>query len=51
MFKEYGILFDVNLCLGCGLCYKACKEANKLPETNEDFLSDHLSDNTFTIVE
>ena len=51
MLKEYGILFDVNLCLGCGACYEACKETNNLPGTNDDFLKDHLSDNTFTVVE
>ena len=51
MSNEYGILFDVTLCVGCGLCYKACKEANNLPDTNNDFLKDHLSDKTFTVVE
>ncbi|PKL87844.1 MAG: 4Fe-4S ferredoxin [Ignavibacteriae bacterium HGW-Ignavibacteriae-2] len=51
MFKEKGILFDVTLCIGCGSCYEACKEVNKLPQTNNDFLKDHLSDNTFTVVE
>ena len=51
MLKEYGILFDVNLCLGCGSCYEACKEANNLTETNDDFLKDHLSESTFTVVE
>jgi formate dehydrogenase iron-sulfur subunit len=51
MLNENGILFDVTLCVGCGLCYKACKEINNLPQTNEDFLKDHLSDNTFTVVE
>lgn len=51
MLKEYGILFDVTLCIGCGLCYEACKKANYLPETNKDFLKDHLSGNTFTVVE
>ncbi|KUO60095.1 4Fe-4S ferredoxin [bacterium BRH_c32] len=51
MRKGNGILFDVTLCVGCGSCYEACKEANNLPETNKDFLKDHLSDNTFTVVE
>lgn len=51
MNKDNGILFDVTLCVGCGACYEACKEANNLPETNKDFLKDHLSDNTFTVVE
>ncbi|MFA6599201.1 MAG: 4Fe-4S dicluster domain-containing protein [Ignavibacteriaceae bacterium] len=51
MLKEKGILFDVTLCIGCGSCYQACKEANKLPQTNNNFLNDHLSDNTFTVIE
>lgn len=51
MLKEKGILFDVTLCIGCGSCYQACKEANKLPQTNKNFLNDHLSDNTFTVIE
>ncbi len=51
MLKENGFLFDVTLCVGCGSCYHACKEANNLPQTNKDFLKDHLSDNTFTVVE
>jgi len=51
MLKEKGILFDVTLCVGCGACHQACKEANNLKQTNKDFLKDHLSDNTFTVVE
>lgn len=51
MLNEKGILFDVTLCVGCGSCYQACKEANNLPATNDDFLKDHLSDNTFTVIE
>jgi formate dehydrogenase iron-sulfur subunit len=51
MLKENGILFDVTLCVGCGSCYQKCKEVNRLPQTNKDFLKDHLSDNTFTVVE
>jgi len=51
MLKGKGILFDVTLCIGCGSCYQACKEANKLPQTNKKFLNDHLSDNTFTVIE
>ena len=51
MLKEKGILFDETLCVGCGSCYQACKEKNNLPATNKDFLKDHLSDNTFTVVE
>ncbi|HMN49378.1 MAG TPA: 4Fe-4S dicluster domain-containing protein [Ignavibacteriaceae bacterium] len=51
MLKEKGILFDATLCVGCGACYQACKEKNNLPQTNSDFLKDHLSDKTFTVVE
>lgn len=51
MLKEKGLLFDVTMCVGCGSCYKACKEQNKLPQTNKDFLKDHLSENTYTVVE
>jgi formate dehydrogenase iron-sulfur subunit len=51
MLKEKGLLFDVTMCVGCSSCYKACKEQNKLPETNKDFLKDHLSENTYTVVE
>jgi len=51
MLKETGILFDVTLCIGCGSCYDACKEANNLPQTNKDFLKDHLSNNTFNVIE
>ena len=38
MSREKGVLFDVTLCIGCGACYEACKEENKLPQTNKDFL-------------
>jgi formate dehydrogenase iron-sulfur subunit len=51
MLKETGILFDVTLCVGCGSCYKKCKQVNNLPQTNKEFLQDHLSDNTYTVVE
>jgi formate dehydrogenase iron-sulfur subunit len=51
MLKENGILFDVTLCVGCGACYDMCKEVNNLPETNDNNLKDHLSGNTFTVVE
>jgi formate dehydrogenase iron-sulfur subunit len=51
MLKEKGLLFDVTMCVGCGSCYKACKEENKLPQTNKEFLQDHLSENTYTVVE
>src|SRR5690349_20364218 len=45
-----GLLFDVTRCVGCGACYQACKERNRLPQTTTDFLQDHLSDRTFTVV-
>jgi len=51
MSEQIGLLFDAALCIGCGNCYKACKVQNKLPETNKDFLKDHLSNNTYTVVE
>jgi len=51
MLKEKGLLFDVTLCVGCGACYKACKDQNNLKPTSDDFLKDHLSDNTFTTIE
>lgn len=51
MKKQKAILFDVTLCAGCGECYYACKEENHLPETSDDFLKDHLSANTYTVVE
>jgi formate dehydrogenase iron-sulfur subunit len=51
MLKEKGLLFDVTLCIGCGKCYKTCKEENNLEHTSDDFLKDHLSNNTFTVVE
>jgi formate dehydrogenase iron-sulfur subunit len=51
MKQQIGILFDANLCVGCGSCYDACKLQNELHETNKDFLKDHLSNNTYTVVE
>ncbi len=51
MLKQKGILFDSTLCIGCGSCYEACKNQNHLKETNKDFLRDHLSDKTYTVVE
>jgi len=51
MIKQKAILFDATLCAGCGECYNACKEQNKLPETSDDYLKDHLSANTYTTVE
>ena len=51
MYKQKGILFDATLCIGCGACYEACKQKNKLPKTNKNFLSDHLSADTYSVVE
>jgi formate dehydrogenase iron-sulfur subunit len=45
-----GILFDVARCVGCGACYQACKERNRLPHTCSDFLEDRLSAQTYTVV-
>jgi formate dehydrogenase iron-sulfur subunit len=49
--NQIGLLFDAAKCIGCGNCYEACKKQNNLPTTNEDFLKDHLSDKTYTVVE
>ena len=49
--NQIGLLFDAAECIGCGNCYEACKEENNLAATNKDFLKDHLSDNTYTVVE
>jgi Fe-S-cluster-containing dehydrogenase component len=46
MIKQKGMLYDVTLCIGCGSCYNACKEQNKLSVTNKDYLKDHLFDKT-----
>ena len=51
MQEQIGLLFDASECIGCGRCYDACKKENKLPETNKDYLKDHLSDKTYTVVE
>ena len=45
-----GLLFDVTRCVGCGACYQACKERNRLPQSAVDFLEDELTDRTLTVV-
>ena len=35
----YGLLFDANLCVGCGSCMEACKLENDLPASEGDVLS------------
>jgi formate dehydrogenase iron-sulfur subunit len=42
-----GLLFDSTLCIGCGACSAACKEANDLPLPIED----HTTAYTWTVVE
>ncbi|MDM7914694.1 MAG: 4Fe-4S dicluster domain-containing protein [Candidatus Eisenbacteria bacterium] len=42
-----GILFDVTQCVGCGACREACREANHLPETE----GNELSDKSYTVVQ
>jgi formate dehydrogenase iron-sulfur subunit len=44
------LLFDSTLCIGCGACYSACKEKNKLPATAVNPLRDDLSAETYTVV-
>lgn len=51
MATQYGLLFDVTECVGCGECYSACKVKNGLKEPKEDFLTDHLSQHTYTVLE
>ncbi len=36
MNKQYGILVDIEKCLGCGICVIACKQENNLPPHAED---------------
>jgi formate dehydrogenase iron-sulfur subunit len=51
MSKYKAILFDSTLCVGCGECYLACKESNNLPVTSDDPLKDHLTCDTYTVLE
>jgi formate dehydrogenase iron-sulfur subunit len=48
--KQKALLFDSTRCIGCGACYNACKEKNKLPQTAVNFLRDDLSADTYTVV-
>lgn len=48
--KPKALLFDSTRCIGCGACYNACKEKNKLPRTAINFLRDDLSADTYTVV-
>ena len=36
MAKQYGILVDVNSCIGCGVCVIACKQEHNLPPHTDD---------------
>ena len=51
MTKQKGLLFDSTLCVGCGECYSACKTQNNLKKTSDDCMKDHLSNETYTVVE
>jgi formate dehydrogenase iron-sulfur subunit len=42
-----GLLFDATLCIGCGACEAACKEANELPGEVEERTTAY----TWTVVE
>lgn len=44
------LLFDSTRCIGCGACYVACKQVNRLPPTGEDFLNEKLSATSYTVV-
>ena len=36
MSKRYGILVDIEACLGCGVCVITCKQENNLPPNTDD---------------
>ncbi|MFC1971385.1 4Fe-4S dicluster domain-containing protein [Chloroflexota bacterium] len=36
MSKQYGMLVDIESCLGCGICVVACKQEHDLPPTKDD---------------
>ncbi|MDH4222662.1 MAG: 4Fe-4S dicluster domain-containing protein [candidate division Zixibacteria bacterium] len=48
MTKPKALLIDVTKCIGCMACYYACKEANKLPETEK--VEEDLSATNYTVV-
>ena len=48
--SQKALLFDVTECVGCGECYTACKETNGLKPGIDDPLRDHLSAETYTVV-
>jgi len=48
--SKKALLFDSTLCTGCGACYSACKEKNKLARTISNILRDDLSADTYTVV-
>ena len=39
MIKSKAMLIDITLCIGCNSCQAACKQANNLPEGDEQRLS------------
>lgn len=43
----YALLFDANLCIGCGACMEACKSENELPPSDGKVLSEA----DYTVVE
>ncbi len=45
--ERKAILIDVLRCIGCDLCKWACKEANDLPDTDDQ----ELNANTYTVVQ
>ena len=36
MAKQYGILVDIDSCIGCGVCIIACKQEHDLPPHTDD---------------
>jgi len=48
MTKPKALLIDITKCIGCQACVYACKEANNLPETEND--EAELSPTAYTVV-